>query len=86
MYRALDGPAAPRPRHRDGLARALTLYGHALLLVDRCEEACTALDEASAVPGARWSPARRASLPHFRAQAQFGLGRFDEARRRRGSA
>lgn len=32
-----------------------------------------------AVPDVRWSPARRASLPHLRTQARFGLGRLDEA-------
>jgi hypothetical protein len=39
----------------------------------------TRAEAAPAVPDARWSPARRTSLPHLRTQARFGPGRLDEA-------
>jgi len=79
VYRALVEAEDPRPRHRDLLARTLTQHASALLLVGRYEQACTAMEASVAVPGARWSPAQRASLLHLRAQAQFDLGRLDEA-------
>ncbi|MFD9463057.1 hypothetical protein [Streptomyces sp. NPDC060027] len=79
VYRALVEREDPRPEHRDLLARGLTQHAFALLLVGRCEQALTAMDASLAVPGARWSPAQRAFLSHLRAQAQFGLGRLDEA-------
>ncbi|MFD0502184.1 hypothetical protein ACFQ0G_02910 [Streptomyces chiangmaiensis] len=71
--------ATHRPRHHDLLARTLIQHAHALLLVGRYEQACTAMEASLAVPGARRSPAQRALLLHLRAQAQFNLGRHDEA-------
>ncbi|MCT9007742.1 tetratricopeptide repeat protein [Streptomyces rhizosphaerihabitans] len=79
VYRALVETEEPSPRHRDLLARSLVQHASALLLVGRCEESCTAMDASLAVPGARWSPARRTHLLHLRAQAQFDLGRRDDA-------
>ncbi|MEV6057886.1 hypothetical protein [Streptomyces sp. NPDC052107] len=79
VYRALVEAEEPRPRHRDLLARALIQHASALLLVGRYEQACTAMEASLAVPGARWSSAQRAALLHLRAQAQFDLGRHDEA-------
>ncbi|MFE9877528.1 hypothetical protein [Streptomyces sp. NPDC005784] len=79
VHRALVESAAPRPRHRDDLARSLVQHGYALQLVGRCEESCTALDASLAVPGARWSQAQRAFLLLLRAQAQFELARPDAA-------
>ncbi|WP_330289076.1 hypothetical protein [Streptomyces sp. NBC_00576] len=79
VYRALVETEDPRPRHRGLLARSLTQHATALLLVGRYEEALTALEAARAVPGARWSPAQQASVLHLRAQAQFDVGRLDEA-------
>ncbi|MFE9809793.1 hypothetical protein [Streptomyces sp. NPDC005548] len=79
VYGALSGTDVARSRYRDRLARALTHQAHALLLVGRYEEACTVMDAAKAVPGARWSPSEQAVLLHLRAQAQSGLGLLDEA-------
>ncbi|WP_371661616.1 hypothetical protein [Streptomyces sp. NBC_00280] len=79
VYRVLVETEDPRPRHRGLLARALTQHATALLLVGRPEEALTSLEAARAVPGARWSPAQRASVLHLRAQAHFEVGRLDEA-------
>ncbi|MHC3467658.1 hypothetical protein ACYF6T_02985 [Streptomyces sp. 7R007] len=63
----------------DGLARALVLHAQALLLAERYEEACAAVDAAMAVPGARQSPAQRACALQVRAEALLGVGRADEA-------
>ncbi|MDX3455468.1 tetratricopeptide repeat protein [Streptomyces sp. ME02-8801-2C] len=79
VYRALVEAASPRPQHRGLLARALAQHAGALLLFGRYEEALTALDASQAVPDARRPPGLRASVPHLRAQAQFELGRLDEA-------
>ncbi|WP_392959162.1 hypothetical protein [Streptomyces sp. LN245] len=79
VYRALTESKGARPRDRDLLARSLVWHAYTLLLVNRCEQACTVLDASSAVPGARWSPAQRALHLHLRAQAQFGLARPDDA-------
>ncbi|MFF3883797.1 hypothetical protein [Streptomyces sp. NPDC001914] len=79
VYRALAEREDARPRDRDLLARGLVWQAYTLLLVGRCEQACTVMDAAVAVPGARWSPAQRALFLHLRAQAQFGLARLDDA-------
>ncbi|NGO12028.1 tetratricopeptide repeat protein [Streptomyces sp. HC44] len=79
VYQTLVDAEGPRQRHRDLLARALTLHTSALLLIGRHEQACTAMDASLAVPGAGWSPAQRAALLHVRTQALFALGRLDEA-------
>lgn len=55
VYRALTESKGARPRDRDLLARSLVWHAYTLLLVNRCEQACTVLDASSAVPGARWS-------------------------------
>ncbi|MFF3446241.1 hypothetical protein ACFYXJ_03750 [Streptomyces sp. NPDC002667] len=79
VYRALAGTPGARSGDQDLLARSLVLHAHTLVLMNRCEQACAALDAASAVPGARWPPAQRALGLHLRAQAQFGLARLDDA-------
>ncbi|MFE2537020.1 hypothetical protein [Streptomyces sp. NPDC059371] len=79
VYRALAERKGARPRDRDLLARSLVWQAYALVLVGRCEQACTVMDASVAVPDARWSPAQRALLLHLRAQAQFGLGRPADA-------
>ncbi|MFK4100551.1 hypothetical protein ACI2L1_10825 [Streptomyces sp. NPDC019531] len=63
----------------DGLSRALALRAHALLLSGRCEEACAAADDATAVPGAQASPVLTAFVGDVRAQALAGLDRTEEA-------
>ncbi|NEA99355.1 hypothetical protein [Streptomyces sp. SID13726] len=63
----------------DGLSRALALRAHALLLSGRHEEACTAADEVTAVPGARPSPAPAAFAGLVRAQALAAAGRVEDA-------
>ncbi|MGW1065394.1 hypothetical protein ACWD4F_12870 [Streptomyces aureus] len=79
VYRELAGARKAHQRDRDLLARALVWHAHTLMLVNRCEQAHAALDAATAVPGARWSPAQRAFALHLRAQARFGLARLDDA-------
>ncbi|MGQ4375264.1 hypothetical protein ACN6K9_003674 [Streptomyces sp. SAS_267] len=79
VYRALAARERARPRDRDLLARSLVWHAYTLVLVGRCEQACTVLDAASAVPGARWGPAQRALHLHLRAQARFGLARPGDA-------
>ncbi|KAB1990688.1 MULTISPECIES: tetratricopeptide repeat protein [Streptomyces] len=79
VYRALAETEGARPRDRDLLARSLVWHAYTLVLVGRCEQAYTVLDDSSAVPGARWPPAQRALQLHLRAQALFGLARLDEA-------
>ncbi|MFJ4200247.1 hypothetical protein ACIP2Y_11540 [Streptomyces sviceus] len=63
----------------DGLSRALALRAHALLLSSRYEEACTAVADAVAVPGAQASPALTAFTGDVRAQALAGVDRTEEA-------
>jgi len=63
----------------DGLGRALALRAHALLLSGRYQEACAAVDDAVAVPGAQPSPALTAFAGDVRAQALAGAGRAEEA-------
>ncbi|MFE2303441.1 hypothetical protein ACFXAW_35190 [Streptomyces sp. NPDC059445] len=79
VYGALTRLEGARPRDRDLLARGLVWQAYALVLVGRCEEACTVMDASEAVPDARWSPAQRALLLHLRAQAEFGLARLEDA-------
>ncbi|MFD8733806.1 hypothetical protein ACFV06_02685 [Streptomyces sp. NPDC059618] len=79
VYGALAGTDHARPRDRDLLARSLVWHAYTLVLVQRCEQACAALDAAADVSGARWPPAQRALALHLRAQARFGLARLDEA-------
>ncbi|MEU0943500.1 hypothetical protein ABZ379_11970 [Streptomyces canus] len=63
----------------DGLGRALALRAHALLLSGRYEEACAAVADAVAVPGAQASPALTAFAGDVRAQALAGVDRTEEA-------
>jgi tetratricopeptide (TPR) repeat protein len=63
----------------DGLGRALALRAHALLLSGRYEEACAAVTDAVAVPGAQASPALTAFAGDVRAQALGGADRTEEA-------
>ena len=68
-----------RPRHRDGLARALALYAKTLSDRGRYEEALTAADESIAVADARRSPTQTGYTLRTRALALLGAGRLDEA-------
>ncbi|MEU9171179.1 hypothetical protein AB0D34_25810 [Streptomyces sp. NPDC048420] len=67
------------PDGADGLGRAHALRAYALLLNDRQEEACTAVDAALSVPDARPSPALTAFAVHLRARALAEAGRIEEA-------
>ncbi|MFF4029072.1 hypothetical protein ACFYZ2_04775 [Streptomyces sviceus] len=63
----------------EGLGRALALRAHALLLSGRYDEACAAVADAVAVPGAQASPVLAAFAGDVRAQALAGAGRTEEA-------
>ncbi|MEV0041650.1 tetratricopeptide repeat protein [Streptomyces sp. NPDC050804] len=79
VYRALAAGRRGRQAHRDGLARSLALYAHALLRTGRYEDALAAADESLAVPGARVSVTQTAYTLHARAVALAETDRPDEA-------
>ncbi|MFF3754911.1 tetratricopeptide repeat protein [Streptomyces sp. NPDC002018] len=81
VYRTLMTRAHPHHAHRDGLARALSLHAHVLLLTGRHEDALAAADEALAVPRARASSTQTAYTFLVRALALAETGRLDESLR-----